>query len=59
MVGVGELHQQPVRAAAAVLEMDLLQALDGNPLQPLLGDPGLLGGRQPARVARGQTGEHG
>lgn len=43
VVDVGELDQEAAGAAAAVLEVDLLQALGGDVAQLLLGGPGVLG----------------
>ncbi len=52
VVDVGELHQEAASAAAAVLEVDLLQALVGDVAQLLLAGPRLLGVKETAGELR-------
>ena len=55
VVDVGELHGQPRGAAAAVTEVDLLQALGDHGLQPGVGGAGGVGVEQALGVGGGQA----
>jgi hypothetical protein len=54
VVDVGELHQQALGAAAAVLEVDLLEAFGGDVEELLFGGALFLGVEEAGRVLRGE-----
>ncbi|MBL3670503.1 hypothetical protein JL475_31920 [Streptomyces sp. M2CJ-2] len=54
MLDVGELHLQAGRAAAAVAEVHLAEALGGDAAQLLLTGAGVVGVEEAGRVLRGQ-----